>query len=131
MDEPTKIYNDLAGWRGRKKRAVVAKEEVSEGAIGCRHSEELGAGENGQEAIGGESSGVAGRLVMVRVVRICANPRMVLCVYQEGGLGRRVLVRVGRNTNFRRGMELEAVRGLSETEPWSYAGRLPRFAGRW
>jgi hypothetical protein len=48
--------------------------------------------------------------VMVKVLRVCANPRLVLCGYQEEGLERRVLVRVGRNMNFLPGMELKALR---------------------
>ena len=47
---------------------------------------------------------------MVKVLRVCANPRLVLCGYQEEGLERRVLVRVGRNMNFLPGMELKALR---------------------
>ena len=69
--------------------------------------------------------------IKVRVLRVCANPRLVECVYSEGALERRVLVRVNRNMNFRRGMELEARRPANETEVWGYAGALPRFAGRW
>jgi hypothetical protein len=69
--------------------------------------------------------------VMVRVVRVCANPRVVLCEYNEGGVERRVLVRVGRNANFIRGMEFEAQRGRKPGELWGYEGRLPRFRGRW
>ena len=71
------------------------------------------------------------REVMVKVLRCCANPRLVLCAYQDNGLERRVLVRVGRNANFMPGMELKAMRPARETEPWGYAGRLPRLRGRW
>jgi hypothetical protein len=67
----------------------------------------------------------------VKVLRLCANPRLVLCTYQDEGLERRVLVRVGRNANFMPGMELKAIRPARETEPWGYAGRLPRLRGRW
>ena len=70
-------------------------------------------------------------MVRVKVYRIPANPRMVLCEYSEGGVERRVLVRVKQNVNFRRGMELEAQRGRKAGEPWGYEGRLPRFRGRW
>ena len=69
--------------------------------------------------------------VKVKILRICANPRLVLCGYQDEGFERRVLVRVGRNGNFVRGMELKALRPERETEPWLYQGRLPRFRGRW
>jgi hypothetical protein len=69
--------------------------------------------------------------VKVKVLRLCANPRLVLCGYQDEGLERRVLVRVGRNANFMPGMELKAIRPAWETEPWGYQGRLPRLRGRW
>jgi hypothetical protein len=68
--------------------------------------------------------------VKMKILRICANPRLVLCVYQDEELERRVLVRVGKNANFLPGMELKALRPERETEPWGYAGRLPRFRGR-
>ena len=69
--------------------------------------------------------------VKVKVLRLCANPRLVLCGYQDEGLERRVLVRVGRNRNFMCGMELKALRPKRESEVWGYAGRLPRLRGRW
>ena len=69
--------------------------------------------------------------VKVKILRICANPRLVLCTYNDGGLERRVLVRVGRNGNFTRGMELKAIRPPRESEVWGYPGRLPRLRGRW
>ena len=67
----------------------------------------------------------------VKVLRLCANPRLVLCAYQDNGLERRVLVRVGRNKNFVPGMELKAIRAARETEPWVFQGKLPRLRGRW
>src|SRR6516165_1156545 len=48
--------------------------------------------------------------VNVKILRICANPRLVLCGYQDEGFERRVLVRGGRNMNFMCGMELKALR---------------------
>jgi hypothetical protein len=69
--------------------------------------------------------------VKVKVLRIPPNPRLVLCAYQDGGLERRVLMRVGKNANFVRGMELKALRPARESELWGYAGALPRFKGRW
>jgi hypothetical protein len=69
--------------------------------------------------------------VKVKVLRLCANPRLVLCAYIDGSLERRVLVRVGRNANFVPGMELKAIRPERETEPWGYQGKLPRLRGRW
>ena len=70
--------------------------------------------------------------VQVKVLRVCANPRLVLCAYSEDeGVEGRILVRVGRNRNFTCGMELKAIRPARETEPWLYQGRLPRLRGRW
>jgi hypothetical protein len=69
--------------------------------------------------------------VKMKVLRACANPRLVLCGYQNEGLERRVLVRVGRNANFVPGMELKAMRPERETEPWAFQGKLPRLRGRW
>jgi hypothetical protein len=69
--------------------------------------------------------------VKVKVTRIVANPRLLLCSYQDNGLERRVLVRVGRNANFMLGMELKAIRPERETEVWGYQGKLPRLRGRW
>jgi hypothetical protein len=69
--------------------------------------------------------------VKVKVLRICANPRLVLCACEDDGLERRVLVRVGRKANFTRGMELKAIRPARDSEPWPYQGRLPRLRGRW
>jgi len=69
--------------------------------------------------------------VKVKILRICANPRLVLCAYQDDGLERRVLVRVDKNRNFTCGMELKAIRPARESEPWGYQGKLPRLRGRW
>jgi hypothetical protein len=69
--------------------------------------------------------------VKVKVLRLCANPRLVLCAYQDNGLERRVLVRVGRNKNFVPGMELKAIRAARDSEPWVFQGKLPRLRGRW
>jgi hypothetical protein len=70
MNEPTIIYNDLTGRRGRKKRAAGAKEECSEAAIGCRHSEEQSAAVEGPEACDQASTVEAGvGEVMVKVLR--------------------------------------------------------------
>jgi hypothetical protein len=73
-----------------------------------------------------------GEGVKVKILRVCANPRLVLCVCSEDeGVERRILVRVGRNRNFVRGMELKAIRPAKASEPWLYQGRLPRLRGRW
>ena len=72
-------------------------------------------------------------LVELEVLRIPANPRMILCRYWAGNEERRCMVRVGRNANFRRGMKLLVKRPAAgaEAEPWAYDGSLPRRPGRW
>jgi len=72
-------------------------------------------------------------LVELEVLRIPANPRMILCRYWAGNEERRCMVRVGRNANFRRGMKLLVKRPANgmEAEPWTYDGLLPRRLGRW
>jgi hypothetical protein len=79
----------------------------------------------------GEQEPIEREAVKVKVLRVCPNPRLVLCAFSDGGLERRVLVRVGRNRNFTCGMELKAIRPARETEPWVFEGKLPRLRGRW
>ena len=114
----TEIWSD-----GPRRRKVKLREATKAGDLSGKvdiPSEQ----EAEQQAPGSDK-------VMVRVVRVCANPRLLLCEYREGGLERRVLVRVPKsNAFFRRGMDLEAVRAASETEPWS-CELLPRHPGRW
>jgi hypothetical protein len=105
-----------------REAGILATERSTERPI--QTGEEPSAARVEQEPIEREA-------VMAKVLRICPNPRLVLCVYQDGGLERQVLVRVGRNRNFTCGMELEAIRAPRETEPWLYQGRLPRLRGRW
>jgi hypothetical protein len=71
--------------------------------------------------------------VEVEVMRIPANPRMILCRYWAGNEERRCIVRVGRNWNFRPGMKLLAKRPANgaDIEPWKYDGSLPRRPGHW
>jgi hypothetical protein len=72
-------------------------------------------------------------VVEVEVLRIPANPRMILCRYWAESEERRCIVRVGRNANFRRGMKLLVKRPVNgtEAEPWTYDGLLPRRPGHW
>jgi hypothetical protein len=70
-----------------------------------------------------------GSEVVVEVVRIPANPRMVICVWRGEGQERVVKVWVGRNARFKVGMRLKVRVGLNGAgnEPWDYEGPLPRF----
>jgi hypothetical protein len=70
-------------------------------------------------------------VMRLKVIRLPPNPRLLICAYQENGREHKVMVFVGRNGNFRPNMEISVRRPASESEPWRYAGRLPRFKGRW
>src|SRR5258708_40158068 len=79
------------------------------------------------------SAGANAPLVELEVLRIPANPRMILCRYWAGRGERRCTVRVGRNENFRQGMKLLGKRPAygTEAEPWAYDGAIPRRPGHW
>src|SRR5258708_1599260 len=72
-------------------------------------------------------------VVEVEVVRVPANPRLLICRYWISGEERRALIRVHRNKNFKPGMKLSVKRPANgtEAEPWGYDGLLPRRPGRW
>jgi hypothetical protein len=72
-------------------------------------------------------------LVELEVLRIPANPRMILCRYWAGNEERRALIRVHRNKNFKPGMKLLVKRPAAgaEAEPWAYDGSMPRRPGHW
>jgi hypothetical protein len=115
---------------GRRKRKVKSSQGSGNGAIKVTTS--LASAEVGKtELVMAAPAPAEGESVLVRVVKSCANPRLVACVWNDGGFERRVLVKVKKNANFRCGMELEARRPERESEPWSYDGAMPRFAGRW
>lgn len=64
------------------------------------------------------------------VTRVPANKHLLYCVPTgERASAAQVLIRVKDNTNFMRGMSLEAIEG--EGQSWQYRGRLPRKRGRW
>ena len=117
----TAIYNDRPA---KQKKATKAR--VEDGQCAAAEEPEVAEQESAIEQVAplGE--------VEVRVVRIPANPRLLICESRESGLeSPRILVKVRSNVKFRRGMELAAVPSASEAEPWVYEGRMPRFAGRW
>ena len=120
---------EVRGPAGRKARIKRAQESTS--AEEPEIAKALLATNESEEPVLEREVPVESAEVKVKILRICANPRLVLCAYSEGGFERRVLVRVGRNRNFTPRMELKAVRPARETEPWLYQGRLPRFRGRW
>jgi hypothetical protein len=125
------IASDYELRNKKKRRAVKAVEQkLPEPSI-----EKVPAGKPGEEQaeqVKDYQQAAVAEPVMVRVVRVCPNPRLVDCIYSEGGgTERRVLVRVKSNAFFRRGMEIEVQRSARENEPWSYTGRLPRHARGW
>jgi hypothetical protein len=74
-----------------------------------------------------------GQVVKVAVdIRRPANPRLIYCLLKApDGVERRILVKVGRNANFRPRMELEVTVPLVEQQNEPYEGPMPRFRGIW
>ena len=73
-------------------------------------------------------------LTELQVIRLVANPRLVLCTYWQDGRESRCLVNVGRNVNFKPRMKLNLEQPAdwgTRTKPWEYRGPLPRRPGRW
>ena len=120
---------EVRGPGGRK--AQIKRAQESTGGQEPEIAKALLATNESEEPVLEREVPVESAEVKVKILRICANPRLVLCAYSDGGFERRVLVRVGRNRNFVCGMELKALQPSNESEPWGYAGRLPRFRGRW
>ena len=128
-----------AKWREAKQaqRAVVvaARAEAEERK---RRDEEVAAkaaaiaAEAERERKAREPIAESGTEIELEIVRIPPNPRMVICRYRSTSGERRCLVRVGRNTNFRRGMKLlvKAPANGMEAEPWVYDRLMPRRPGR-
>jgi hypothetical protein len=121
----TAIYNDLERRKGkaRKKREVgiLATEQSPE-----RLSQPI----EKPPAVYEEKEPIEREAVMVKVLRVCPNPRLLMCVHQDDGLERRVLVQVRKNKNFTARMELK-VRPVMGTGPWIFEGKPPRRRGRW
>ena len=120
------IYNDFEPrkWKPKKKREP--------GVLGAEQSPQRPS-QIGEEALAvhPEQEAAERDEVTMKILRICANPRLVLCAYSQEGVESRALVKVGKNVNFSVGMELKAIRPAKASEPWLYQGRLPRFRGRW
>jgi hypothetical protein len=74
-----------------------------------------------------------GNEIELEILRIPLNPRLLVCRYWIFGEERRVLIRVGRHSNFRPGMKLVVKRPANgaEAEPWAYDGSMPRRPGHW
>jgi hypothetical protein len=129
-----------AKWREDKRaQRDAAKATRAEAEEGKRRAEELAlktaalaaAAERERKAREPVSEG--GNEIELEILRVPANPRMVICAYRAVSGERRCMVRVGRNANFRRGMKLLVKRPANgaEAEPWAYDGSLPRRPGRW
>ena len=132
MATEVEIWSD-APRRGRVKKGEVVRAgalsgqeavEVLEATVEMAQEPAGQASESEQVAVVGE--------VMLTVLRVCPNPRLLLCTYTEDGREKRALVRVSKaNAFFRRGMTFLARPSANESEVWAYTGRLPRFPGRW
>jgi hypothetical protein len=120
---------EVRGPGGRKARHKRGQESTSAEEPGITKA--LLATNQSEEPVLEREGPVERAEVKVKILRICANPRLVLCAYQDSIGESRVLVKVGRNANFVVGMELKAIRPSKESELWGYAGALPRFKGRW
>ena len=132
-----------AKWREAKaaQRTAAAATAHAEAEEQERKSEELAAekaaalaAEAERERKSREPLAASGNEIELEVVRLALNPRMVICAYRTGGEEVRCLVRVGRNGHFVRGMKLsvqEPKDPSARSEPWPYAGPLPRRRGHW
>jgi hypothetical protein len=73
-------------------------------------------------------------VMVVRVVKVCPNPRLAVCEVLSGAgkEGATLVVDVRKNHLFvpRMEMEIERAPGSSRFE-WEYRGKLPRLRGRW
>jgi hypothetical protein len=70
----------------------------------------------------------------LKVIKVVANPRLILCAYWQDGEEYRCLVNVGRNDNFVPRMTLRLTEpndSTARSRPWPYSGPLPRRRGRW
>jgi hypothetical protein len=70
----------------------------------------------------------------LQVIRVVANPRLILCGYWQDGEEHRCLVNVRRNGNFVPRMKLrlpEPSDPTTRARPWPYRGPLPRRKGHW
>jgi hypothetical protein len=122
------IYNDFESrkWKSKRKRGAKCSLETEQNPE--RPSQRV----DEAPAVHPEQKAAESEAVLVKVLRVCPNPRLVECLYQdENGDEKRALVKVLRNGNFTVGMQFKAVRPERETKVWGYAGRLPRFKGRW
>jgi hypothetical protein len=132
-----------AKWRTAKAALRAAKAEAEVEAKRQREIEESAAKaaaaaavaedvEREQKALGDAANGRT--LRELQVVRLVANPRLILCAYWQDGKEYRCLVNVPRNGNFVPRMTLritEPADSAARSRPWPYAGPLPRRKGRW
>jgi hypothetical protein len=127
-------------WReakaAQRATAAAARAEANERK---RRTEELAAkaaalaAEAERERKSREPIAASGNEIELEILRIPPNPRMVICAYWAVSGERQCMVRVGRNSNFRRGMKLVVKRpfNVTEAQPWTYDGSLPRRPGHW
>ena len=126
----TAIYNDFELRKGKAKGKRGARkapaEEADKSAVVESVVSAVVAGEQRVQQMPEEEIRELG------VVRIPANPRLVLANYEQlDGVQQLVRVWVGINRNFKPRMRLKARRGESENAPWRLVGKRPRLPGRW
>ena len=129
-----------AKWRDDKRVQRAAAKAARAEAEECKRRDEELAAKAAALAAAAERERKArepvaenGSEIELKIVRVPANPRMVICAYRAVSGERRCLVRVGRNANFKPGMKLLAKRPAAgaEADSWTYNGLLPRRPGRW
>jgi hypothetical protein len=144
--EEIQVFRDVPAKSGKKRRprseavgkgpgiAELVNVEGTEQAGGLAEQALKGGGEIGEECLTAQVGAIVCQEVEVEVVRIPPNPRLVRVKYHDEGQEHQILVRVGRNANFKPRMKLKLERPsdwASRTKPWEYKGRLPRLPGRW
>jgi hypothetical protein len=141
--EEIEVFRDVPAKPGKKRRP---RREVGEKVTGATQlldveksgqegglAEQVlqGGGEIGEGSLTGQ---VVSQEIEVEVAKIPPNPRLVWVKYHQESREHQILVRVGRNANFKPRMRFKIARPAdwaSRTKPWEYRGRLPRLPGRW
>ena len=130
MEPETEIVSDAPIGRSRRKAANKATELESAlpAVVVASAGEPVVRRLPGQAQLEQGNCGVE-EIRELEVVRVPANPRLVLASYEVGGVKQVVRVLVGVNRNFRPRMRLKAQRGSGENAPWKLVGRRPRLPG--
>ncbi|MGA8657164.1 MAG: hypothetical protein WB586_13545 [Chthoniobacterales bacterium] len=122
-------------WRQAKAaQRLAARSEAEERN---RKAEELAAkaaAEAERERKAQAARAGSGTEVEIEVLRVPANPYLLVCRYWFQGSERRCTVRVQKSVNFLPRMKfwlVEPSDPAARCRPWPYGGPLPRRKGRW